>query len=90
MIWFAIVAALAVGYLLGRARPYVRLADWANWQLRFRLDRWTSRPRQAVLFTLLLLTDPAPTIRAWRRRNDPTKRRGPAVEFRHRTDDQEA
>ncbi|MHB9857656.1 hypothetical protein [Streptomyces sp. YIM S03343] len=70
MIWLALTAALAVGYLIGRTRPYERLADWANWQLRFHLDRWTTKPRQAVLFTLLLATDPARTVHAWRHRRD--------------------
>ncbi|MER5715758.1 hypothetical protein [Streptomyces sp. NPDC002132] len=82
MIWLAVIAALAVGYLLGRTRPYTRLADWTNWQLRFHLDRWTSRPRQVVLFALLLLTDPVNTVHGWRHRHDPPPPRSPAVTFR--------
>lgn len=31
MIWLAL-ATLAIGYLLGRARPLHRASDWANWQ----------------------------------------------------------
>ncbi|MFJ4703156.1 hypothetical protein ACIP5N_33900 [Streptomyces sp. NPDC088768] len=66
-----LLAALIVGYMAGRTRPYDRLADWADWQVRFHLDRWTTRPRMLALFTLLLFTDPARTLSAWRRRNDP-------------------
>ncbi|MFI5525015.1 hypothetical protein [Streptomyces platensis] len=77
----AATALLAAGYALGRLRPHDRLAEWTNWQLGFHLDRWTSRPRQAALFALLLLTDPINTVRAWRHRNDPPGR-GPALTFR--------
>jgi hypothetical protein len=82
VIWLPIVAALAVGYALGRARPYDRLADWTNWQLRFRLDRWTTRPRQVALFALLLATDPVRTASAWRHRKEPKPERAPALKFR--------
>lgn len=71
MYLLALLAALIVGYVGGRTRPYNRLADWADWQVRFRLDRWTTRPRLLALFTLLLITDPVRTLSAWRRRNDP-------------------
>ncbi|MGW1468471.1 hypothetical protein ACWCPT_29515 [Streptomyces sp. NPDC002308] len=64
--------ALAAGYGLGRWRPWLRLGDWANWELRFHLDRWNgTRPRQAALVVLLLATDPVGTIRTWRHRHDP-------------------
>ncbi|MFD5899100.1 hypothetical protein [Streptomyces sp. NPDC060366] len=66
-----ILAALAAGYGLGRWQPWRRLGDWANWELRFHLDRWATRPRQAVLAALLLATDPVRTARAWRHRSDP-------------------
>lgn len=82
--------ALPVGYMLGRLRPYERLADWTNWQLRFHLDRWASRPGQAVLFILLLLTDTRRTVHAWRHRKDPEPERAPAMTFRARNDDQAA
>ncbi|MEW2393150.1 hypothetical protein AB0933_32795 [Streptomyces venezuelae] len=75
------LALLAAGYALGRFRPYARLADWANWQVRFHLGRWSSRPRQAVLFTLLLISDPTHTVDAWRHRRDPRPSRSPAVQF---------
>lgn len=74
-------AALAVGYILGRVQPYDRLANWADWQLRFHLDRWTSKPRQAALLTLLLITDPFATVHAWRHRKDPPPPRSPAVQI---------
>ena len=75
----AALGLLAAGYALGRIRPYDRLADWADWQLRFHLDRWVSRPRQLALFLLLLITDPPRTIHAWRHRKDPPPPRSPAV-----------
>lgn len=62
-----ILLALAAGYALGRARPYDRLSEWVNWQLRFHLDRWSSRPRQILLMVLLILTDPLNTFTAWRK-----------------------
>lgn len=98
-VWTATASALAllaVGYAIGRLRPYQRLGDWADWQLRFHLDRWTSRPRQAVLFGLLLVTDPVRTIDAWRHRKDPPPRRSPAVRINgphipeHQVDEEDA
>lgn len=79
-------AALAAGYLLGRTRPWMRLGDWANWQLRFHLDRWTSRPRQAALFTLLWATDPLFMAHAVRHRHDPPPKRAPAIKVVSRTE----
>lgn len=79
-VWIAAVA-LAAGYGLGRWRPWMRLGDWADWQLRFHLGRWSSRPRQTALFTLLLLTDPVRTVHAWRRRNDPPASRSEPLRF---------
>ncbi|MFD7541279.1 MULTISPECIES: hypothetical protein [unclassified Streptomyces] len=64
---------LAAGYLLGRLRPYVRLADWTNWQLTCHRDRWLTRPRQVALLGLLLLTDPVNTISAWRNSQEPRR-----------------
>ncbi|MFD5031684.1 hypothetical protein ACFWM0_14900 [Streptomyces sp. NPDC058405] len=87
--WIAAVAVLAAGYGLGRWRPWMRLGDWADWQLRFHLDRWTSRPRQAVLFGLLLATDPVRTVRAWRHRHDPPPPLGPAVRIRNITEEEQ-
>lgn len=78
----AALGLLTVGYAIGRYRPYEKLADWTDWQLRFHLNRWTSRPRQVVLFTLLLITDPVRTVHGWRHRNDPPPPRSPAVQIR--------
>lgn len=78
----AALALLAAGYAIGRYRPYEKLADWTDWQLRFHLDRWTSRPRQVALFTLLLITDPVRTVYGWRHRHDPLPSRSPAVQIR--------
>lgn len=55
----AIVAALALGYALGRVRPWLQLGDWAEEQVRFHPARWVgSRWREAVLFTALAATQP--------------------------------
>lgn len=77
-----VVILLAVGYVAGRIQPYVWLADWTNDQLRFHINRWVSRPRQAALFTLLLLTDTRRTVHAYRHRKDPEPERSPALKFR--------
>lgn len=91
LLLLAVAAAfLVLGYTLGRVRPYEKLADWTNWQLRFHLDRWVPKHRQAALFTLLLLTDPINTVHAWRHRKDQAPERGPAMTFRTRSHDQEA
>jgi hypothetical protein len=90
----AAVGLLAAGYAIGRYRPWIRLADWTEWQLRFHLDRWTSRPQQAALFTLLLITDTRRTLHAWKHRHDPPLRRSPAVRINgphipdHRADEE--
>ena len=86
LILLAVAAAFTLfGYTIGRVRPYAKLADWTNWQLRFHIDHWVTRPRQAALFTLLLLTDTRNTLHAWRHRKDPPKPRSPAMTFRTRT-----
>ncbi|RAJ70234.1 hypothetical protein K378_01399 [Streptomyces sp. Amel2xB2] len=67
-----LAVAFAAGYGLGRWRPWSRLGDWVHWQLRLHVDeRWHTRPRQAVLFVLLLATAPKHMVRSMRRRNDP-------------------
>jgi branched-subunit amino acid ABC-type transport system permease component len=55
----ALVAALALGYTLGRLRPWLRLGDWAEEQVRLHPAQWIgSRWREAVLFTALVATQP--------------------------------
>jgi hypothetical protein len=86
VIWLAIVAALAAGYLLGRWRPVHRALDWANWQ------KYGSKPtglRYAAVFVLLsaenigwLLAHPVQGWHAWKHRNDPPPPRSPALTFR--------
>ncbi|MER5578949.1 hypothetical protein [Streptomyces massasporeus] len=64
----AIVAALALGYALGRVRPWLLLGDWADWQVRFRHTHWIgSRWRATVLFTALAATQPRAAFGALRR-----------------------
>ncbi|MDK1473664.1 hypothetical protein QNO07_09550 [Streptomyces sp. 549] len=81
MTTFLLLAALAVGYLLGRWQPWTRLGDWADWQIRIHPDRWIGRGwrREALLYAALLSTQPARALRAWRTRNDPTPPRSPAI-----------
>ncbi|MEV4500364.1 hypothetical protein AB0J84_32330 [Micromonospora arborensis] len=79
--------ALAAGYALGRLRPWVRLGEWANWQLRFHVDRWATRPRMAVLGLALVLTDPVGMWTAYRRRNEPPPPLAPPVTIRRITPD---
>lgn len=90
----ASAAALAAGYLLGRARPAHRASDWANWQ------RWGRRPtglRYAAVWTVLsaeniawLITHPVKGWHAWRRRNEPQPpERAPALRLRSITNTQE-
>ena len=89
MIWFVIVAALAVGYLLGRARPAARASSWAHW-LFFGTDLPSRRQpvwwvAQAVFLceiAVMLVTRPRGFARAWRHRNDPPPPRSPAPEIR--------
>jgi hypothetical protein len=80
------ILLLAVGYLAGRIRPYVRLAEWTNWQLRFHTDQWATKPRMACLLALLLLTDPVNTVRVWLRRKDAPEPKAAPLEFRGRGD----
>ncbi|MFF3617565.1 hypothetical protein [Streptomyces sp. NPDC002580] len=75
------LAALA-GYAAGRLRPWARLGEWANWQLRFHVDRWSTRPRMAVLAAALIVTDPGGMWHAHRHRNDPGPPPAPPVRIR--------
>ncbi|MDW8804330.1 hypothetical protein P1P68_05875 [Streptomyces scabiei] len=55
----AIAAALALGYALGRVRPWLRLDDWADEQVRSHPQRWIgTRWREAALFAALAATQP--------------------------------
>lgn len=78
--WFAsndaarIAWVLAAGYLIGRARPWVRLGDWAERQIRYDGRWWlATRPRQAVVAAAFAATWPRAALYAWRHRNDPTE-----------------
>lgn len=88
MIWL-LITALAVGYLLGRARLGHRASDWANWQS---VGTRSTGLRYAVMWTVLsvenigwLLAHPLKGMHAWKHRNDPPPPRSPAVAIR-RTD----
>ena len=93
MIWLYAIVALAVGYLLGRARLGHRVSQWAAW--------WSvgTRPtglRFAAMWTVLsaenigwLIAHPIKGWHAWQHRNDPPPPRSPAVQIRRvsRTED---
>ncbi|MEU9271782.1 hypothetical protein OG613_44205 (plasmid) [Streptomyces sp. NBC_00015] len=55
------VAALVVGYLVGRVRPWLRLGDWAEGQVRF-TGAWVrgGAARQAVVVLVHVLVRPRP------------------------------
>ncbi|MER7688774.1 hypothetical protein [Streptomyces sp. NPDC097610] len=64
----AITAALALGYALGRVRPWLQLGDWAEEQVRLHPGRWVgSRWREAVLFAALVATQSGPAFDALRK-----------------------
>ncbi|MGW0844125.1 hypothetical protein ACWD26_29110 [Streptomyces sp. NPDC002787] len=63
-----LTAALALGYALGRVRPWLQLGEWAEEQVRLHPGRWIgSRWREAVLFAALAATQPIPAFDALRR-----------------------
>lgn len=68
----AAVAALLVGYILGRLRPWQALGDWAADELHF-TGRWAtgSRARQAVLTAALFASEPRRSWRDWKTSAEP-------------------
>lgn len=78
------LAGIAVGYTLGRLRPWHRLDTYVWRQFTFGGTLTRSKPRQAVLSLLHALVRPAATAgilrQMWRERNQPPKpTRSPAV-----------
>ncbi|MEU9706852.1 hypothetical protein [Streptomyces sp. NPDC047981] len=62
-----IITALGLGYALGRLRPWGRLGNWADWQVRHRPGRWIgSRARESALFVALAATQPRAAFAALR------------------------
>ncbi|MFJ5802702.1 hypothetical protein [Streptomyces decoyicus] len=75
-----ITAALAVGYVLGRLRPWDRLDTWLWRRLTFG-GRWTrTRRGQLTVLAVDALVRPAATVRLWRHREDPEPTRSAAVQ----------
>lgn len=67
----AVLGAVFCGYLIGRARPYERVGDWAIDRIRFG-DRWrTTKLRQATLLAIWALTCPRDAVQVWRDRPRP-------------------
>jgi hypothetical protein len=85
---WAALAALAVGYLLGRWRPAHRASDWAHW-LNYQTPRvtrrdyrwWLAQPVYVAEIAWMFLLRPRETAHAWRHRNDPPPKRGPVLVF---------
>jgi hypothetical protein len=78
-----VLAALSLGYAVGRLRPWDRLADWADWEIRVRRGAWaTTGPRTAALAAAFALTQPGRALHAWRHRNDPPPPKSPPVRVR--------
>lgn len=83
-----VLAAVVVGYVLGRARLGHRASDWAHWLMYGRrLTRcdwqwWAAQPVFAVEIAYLIATRPRVTWRAWATRNDPPPPLGPPVRVR--------
>jgi hypothetical protein len=64
----AALAAVLVGYVLGRLRPWRMLGDWAADELHF-ARRWAtgSRARQATLAAAVVVTEPRQSWQNWKR-----------------------
>jgi len=85
MVAVLVVASLALGYLLGRARLGHRASQWAAWQsVGTRPTGW----RYAATWTVLsaenlgwLLRHPVKGWHAWQHRNDPPPPLSPALQF---------
>lgn len=74
-------AALAVGYVLGRVRPWDRLDTWVWRRLAFG-GAWTrSRPQQVLTLVVHVLVRPRASWNSWRR-NDPPSAPVPPVRVR--------
>lgn len=89
----AAAAALAVGYVLGRVRPWDRLDTWVWHRFAF-MGEWTkSKPQQVLTMAAHILVRPRISWDIWRHRNDPPKpTRAPAIRVRSTnpdTDEQE-
>lgn len=68
----ATLAAVLVGYVLGRLRPWRMLGDWAASQLRF-VGSWAtgSTARQLLLAMAVAVTEPRGALRSWRQSKEP-------------------
>ncbi|MFJ5645776.1 hypothetical protein [Streptomyces sp. NPDC093223] len=75
---FTSAAALALGYAIGRARPWLRLGDWAEEQVRCHPGRWIGTlGREALLYSALLATQPARAFEALREVRREKRKRTP-------------
>jgi hypothetical protein len=77
-----LLAALAVGYTVGRLRPWDRLDTWV-WR-RFTFGgTWTrSKPQRLLTIAAHVLVRPRVSLDIWRHRHDPPTPRSPALQIR--------
>lgn len=70
----ATLAAVLVGYVLGRLRPWRMLGDWAVDELRHG-GRWAhgSKLRQWMFLMVWAVTSPGAVLRVWRFREELSK-----------------
>jgi len=78
-LWVALVS-LAVGYLLGRVRPWDRLDTWVWRRMTFGGPWAQSRPQVYLTFCVHAFVRPGMTLRAWQHRHDPPPTRGLPVQ----------
>lgn len=83
------LAALVIGYVIGRSQPARRISDWATWQANMRQPAGI---RLAAVWTVMsagnltwIAAHPIRAQRAWKHRNDPAPTYSPAVRIRRTT-----
>lgn len=80
-----VLGALAVGYVLGRIRPFDQLDTWLWRRLTFGGPWVHSRRHQVLVFAVHVLVRPAASVRAWRHRHDPPEPLSPPLRVRNLT-----
>ncbi|MFF8290454.1 hypothetical protein ACF068_14665 [Streptomyces sp. NPDC016309] len=83
-----LLAALAVGYTVGRLRPWDRLDTWV-WRRMTFMGEWTkSRPQQLLTVAVHVLVRPRLSWNIWRHRHDPLPPKSPPVRIRRAPEDE--
>jgi hypothetical protein len=79
------VGALALGYVLGRVRPFDQLDTWVWRRMTFGGPWVHSRTQRILTFAAHGLVRPRATVYAWRHRNDPPPTVDPPIRVRRLT-----